>query len=80
MGIAAIIAAAVGIQYVNDASKGKVSVKPLIGGGIVLLILSAVEDGVDKRLAYVMAWLILLGVLLNRHEAFGKFLANAGGK
>jgi hypothetical protein len=80
MGLAAIIAAAVGIQYVNDLSKGSVTVKPAIGGGIVLIALSAVEDGIDRRIAYLMAWLILLAVLFNSGNTLGKFLSNVGGK
>lgn len=80
MGLAAIIGIAVITQYINDMAKGSVSPKPLIGGGLTLIILSAVEDGIDRKLAYVMAWIILLAVLFNGHAALGKFLSNAGQK
>lgn len=79
MGLAAIIAAAVGVQYVNDLSKGSVTPKPLIGGGIVIIILSAVSEGVSKKLAVIMAWIILLSVLLNGSGPLLRFLDNAGG-
>jgi hypothetical protein len=78
MGFAAIIVTAVALQYVNDLAKGSFTPKPLIGGGIVLLMLSGVSEGISPKLANIMAWLILLAVLLNGHSAIGAFFVKAG--
>lgn len=78
MGLIVIIGAAVGIQYIADLQKASFTPKPLIGGGIVLLLLAALADGVSRKAAYIIAWIVLLGVLFNASTPLGDFLKKAG--
>jgi hypothetical protein len=79
MSIIVIIGAAVMIQYLGDLQKGDITIKPLIGGGIVLLLLAALADGVSAKAATYLAWIILLGALFNNATPLGSFLKSQGG-
>ena len=70
MGILALIGIAGMLEEFKDMSSGSFTAKPVIGAGILAIILTAVADGFSKRLAYIIAWLVLLGAVYRAGPTF----------
>ena len=70
MGIIALIGIAGMLEEFKDMSVGSFTAKPIIGAGILAIILTAIADGFSKRLAYIVAWLVLLGAVYRAGPTF----------